>query len=81
MGAPPWSEVRRYLAVNHGGEVEERLRARYEAGQEEHGDDWTEWPAERFAREIQQEMDDLRIYSAMQRYADAVRRGRVRRGR
>lgn len=74
MSGPPWEEVRRYLAVKHGSEVDERLRARYEAGQAEHGDDWTRWPAERFAMEMQQEMDDLRIYSAMQRYALDPRR-------
>lgn len=37
MTGPPWEEVRRYLAVKHGSEVDERLRGRYEAGQAEHG--------------------------------------------
>jgi hypothetical protein len=74
MGAPSWGELRRFLDGEHPPAVEERLRARYEEGQAEHGDDWTTWPPERFAHEIQQEMDDITIYAAMQRYA-AVRRG------
>lgn len=42
-----------------------RLEARFRAGAAEHGDDWTTWTSERFHQEIQEEQDDMLLYSAM----------------
>lgn len=53
-----------------------RLKSRYEAGQREHGDDWTNWPVERFAKEIREEMDDITIYQMMRAYVNRERGGK-----
>lgn len=74
MTPVPWEEVRRCVAVRPGTPDDLRLRARYERGQAEHGDDWTRWPPSRFEAEIQAEEDDIRIYRAMRLHVERLRR-------
>jgi len=73
---PTWEQVRAHLAVTPGGPTDLRLRARYEHGQREHADDWTTWPDQRFLAEIQEEEDDIRIYTAMRLHARMLRQRR-----
>jgi hypothetical protein len=46
----------------------ERMRQRFLIGHVEHGGDILAWPRERFGDEARQELDDLLIYLAMERW-------------
>lgn len=74
-----WELVREHLAERSflPGELA-RLEARFRAGAIEHGDDWTTWDDARFEQEIQDELDDIRLYRAMGRAARAGRAWRPR---
>jgi hypothetical protein len=46
----------------------ERMRQRFLAGNAEHGGDILAWQRERFGDEARQELDDLLIYLAIERW-------------
>jgi hypothetical protein len=45
-----------------------RMRARFMVGHEQHGGDMISWARDRFGEEALQELDDLLIYVAMERW-------------
>lgn len=59
-----WATVRREIGYRDDQDMR-RLEERFRAGAAEHGDDWTGWSIDRFREEIQQEHDDIVLYSAM----------------